>query len=169
MKQVVHQAREKYGENFHPHLLEQYKAYRDRIVDIINDRNTQNKYLFAVLTAILAIPAFLLKSKVFGEGFSLNLAIASFLFPVIGMLLSYWWVQWNKTFKQAIGAGYRVLVEMEQHLPAQPFTVEPEHRIELGGGTHRQTSDFTIRIAQMFFAINAVLAVAILARACVAS
>jgi hypothetical protein len=49
MNEIVHKTPEEYGPAFQEHLLEQYKIARSRVVDIINDRNTQNKFLLAVL------------------------------------------------------------------------------------------------------------------------
>ncbi len=47
--------------------------------------------------------------------------------------------------------------EMEVHLPAQPFTLENRYREDEAGGSHKKTSAFTILMARIFFAGNAMV------------
>lgn len=158
---VVHKTPEEYGDKFHDHLLEQYKLVRSRIVDVIDDRNSQNRFLLAVLSALLAAPALLLRSHQWGTPLPLVLAAIALFFPVLGAVISWHWAKWNVTFGQAIDAGYRELNAMEAYLPAQPFTVEPEYRREIGGGRHKTTTAFTILMSHIFFWGNNILATTI--------
>ncbi len=157
MNDTVHKSPDEYGDDFHAHLLEQYKIVRGRIVDVINDRNTQNKFLLAVLTVILAVPAVLLRNHSWSDGLPITLAMLVLPFPLLGAVISWHWIQWNKTFDEALGADYKILKAMEVHLPAQPFTVENELRQELGKGVHKKTTDFTVKTAQIFLAFNVLL------------
>ena len=58
---VVQVLSKDYGENFHTDLLEQYKIVRNKVADVINDRNTQNKFLFTMMAALLAVPVVFLR------------------------------------------------------------------------------------------------------------
>lgn len=157
-KPLVHKTPEEYGSAFQEHLMEQYKIVRGRVVDVINDRNTQTKFLLAVQSAVFAVPALILKSHQWGEQLPLDLAAFALVFIVIGAVVSLHWVRWNLTFGQAIGAGYRLLKEIEIYLPAQPFTLENEYRQEMGGGKHKKTTEFTILMARIFFWGNVLFA-----------
>lgn len=156
---LVHKTPEEYGSAFQDHLLEQYKIVRSRVVDVINDRNTQNKFLLTVLSAVLGVPILLLlKSYSCEPALSPALGLLALVFALIGAVISWHWVGWNTTFGQAIGAGYRLLKEMESHLPAQPFTLENQYREEMGKGKHQTTTEFTVLMAKMFFWGNILLA-----------
>jgi len=158
---VVHKTREEYGNAFHEHLLEQYKIVRSRVVDVINDRNTQNKFLLTVLSAVIAVPILILKSHSWEKALSPTLGLLALPFPLLGAVISWHWARWNATFGQAIGAGYRLLKEMEIHLPAQPFTLENQYRQEMGGGKHKKTTEFTILMARIFLWGNILLATSV--------
>lgn len=162
MAETVHKVPTEYGEKFRDHLLEQYKVVRGRVVDIINDRNTQNKFLLTVLSAILAIPVVYLRTlPQQRDGFSFPLMLMMLAFPLVGALVSWHWIRWNRSFGEALGAGYKILKDIEKHLPAQPFTVEEEYRSEVAGGHHRKTTEFTILMARIFFFGNVIVALSV--------
>lgn len=78
---VVRKSPEDYGDDFQDHLLEQYKIVRGRIVDIINDRNSQSNFLFAILTALLAVPGYLFKEEFTAGSLDLIQALIVLPFP----------------------------------------------------------------------------------------
>jgi hypothetical protein len=151
MAQTVHNLPSNYGEKFTDHLIEQYKVFRGKVVDIINDRNTQTKFLFTVLTAILAGPVIYLRTlPQKGDQFSLLLTVLMLAFSIGGVVICRFWILWNKSYKYALKAAYRVLQDIEKYLPAQPFTVEEGYRDELADGDYKKTADFLIMMPIIF-------------------
>jgi hypothetical protein len=151
VSRLVHKSKESYGDDFQKHLLEQYKIVRTRIVDIVSDRTTQNRFLLTVLTALIAVPVFVLRTAAEISSVTLQLTIILIAFPVVGAIISWQWIRWNKTYWQALAAGYRLLKEIEVQLPAQPFTLENLYRKEAGGGHHKTTTEFHVLMGGSFW------------------
>lgn len=159
---VVHATAAEYGERFQQDLLEQYKVVRGRIADITVDRDRQNRFLLAILTALLAVPSLLVKNWFGGNPPAPFEVLALLPFFLMGALFSNLWVLWNRTFREALRAGYELLRGMERYLPAQPFEVELAYRNKEGRGKHTSTADFIILVGQIFLGLNVLLAFAAL-------
>ena len=143
--------------------MEQYKIIRSRVADITNDRNAQNKFLLTICTAIIAAPIVALQARFLGGANVSKFGLILLGFPLIGAGVSWYWILWNRTYGEALAAGYRILKEMEIYLPAQPFSLEEKYRNEAAvGGIHKTTSSFTIDISRMFLICNILISIGIL-------
>lgn len=174
-KTVVHISSEEYRRtDYHADLLEQYRVVCDRQSDIANDRNTQNKFLLTIMAALLAVPVVFLRLG--PAEITFPQAVFVITFPAISAIISVGWIGWNKTFGEALGAGYRILKEIEVHLPAKPFTVENEYRNEAAEdgkevtkGGHKTTTSYTILLPRLFLVGHIVLILTLLAEICMRS
>ena len=151
-KSTIDKIKDNYDGDYYGHLLEQYKVVRSSIIDIINDRNVNNRFLLTILTALLAISGFAMKqvltqvstdSKIF-------LLILLMFSPLLGAAISWIWICLNKTFHEGMKVRYGVLKDMEVELPSSPFTREYERRSD----NYVSVSVISIRLAIMFMIIN---------------
>lgn len=148
---TINRTKDDYGDDFHSHLLEQYKVVRSAIVDIQNDRNLNNRFLFAILTALLAISGFATKQVLQQTSVELKvfLLILIMLSPVLGTAVSWIWIRLNKTYHEGMRIRYSVLKDIEAELPSSPFTREKERR-----SNYVSVSIIAIRLAIIFIIIN---------------
>ena len=148
--EVVGKNADDYGECFAKDLLEQYKLIRVTITDAVNDRNTNNRFLIGICTALFGAEGFLLQTSLDGNLDKYPLALLSlmlFIVPILGIYISHLWVKWNNSYAIALRVRYRLLKGMEMHLPSQPFTREHVIRTEDG---YTPVSDIIIRMAKFF-------------------
>jgi heme/copper-type cytochrome/quinol oxidase subunit 3 len=150
-KSTIDKSKDNYGGDFHGHLLEQYKVVRSAIVDIQNDRNVNNRFLFAILTALLAVSGFATKQALTQTSTDLKvfLLILLMLSPILGIAVSWIWIRLNKTYHEGMRVRYGVLKDLEVGLPSSPFTSENERR-----NNYVSVSVIAIRLAIIFIIIN---------------
>ncbi len=105
------ESKNKYGEKFNDHLLEQYKLYVE-MADKISERRMQtNKFYISILSALLALLSILISKDSFNQ--TLTFAIVSLL----GITLSILWYINIKSYRQLNSGKFKVIHEMEQNLP----------------------------------------------------
>ena len=169
--EVVHSNKEVYGGDFNKDLIEQYKIIRNAIIDLQNDRNTNNKFLIGITTTLVGIEGFIARQSLDLETvpirltqtpticrvplpivrrdilhvvgvcvnrigtletsqYSITITVALSIIPILGAYICFLWIKWNSSYGIAICVRYTLLKKMEEHLPAQPFTIESELRQE---------------------------------------
>lgn len=146
--QVVSTTQEAYGENFHSNLLDQYKLTRTTITDLQNDRNTNNRFLIGICTALIGLEGFIFREIIANaDKTAMLMQIASSLVPLLGIFISYLWIKWGRSYAIALRARYAILKGMESHFPSQPFTREYVLRSEKG---YIPISDIAINLSRVF-------------------
>jgi hypothetical protein len=119
--------RHDYGENFQGHLLEQYKLYVE-MADRISARRVQiNSFYISLLSGLLAI------ISIFGnKDFFLKFQNSKFqnmtLFVVglLGIILCFVWQSNIRSYKQLNSAKFKVIGEIEKHMPLSLYEREWE-------------------------------------------
>jgi len=151
-KPTVDKSKDKYNGDYYDHLLEQYKIVRSAIIDIINDRNVNNRFLLTILTALLAVSGFATKQVLLQESTDLKifLLILLMLSPVLGGAINWIWIRLNRTFEEGLKVRYGVLKDIEAELPSSPFTREYERRSK----NYVSVSTISIHLAKLFMIIN---------------
>jgi hypothetical protein len=101
-------------------LLEQYKLYVEMTDRLSARRNDAAKFYTSLLTALLALIPFVL-----GQGLVTPVhKIALLGIGVIGAILCFIWVVNINSYKQLASLKFKVIEEMEQHLPYQCYSRE---------------------------------------------
>lgn len=145
---VVSKTKEEYGDTFYRDLMDQYKLTRATITDLQNDRNTNNRFLIGICTALLGFEGFLLRQILIdSEDNHILMAVASSIVPTLGAYISHLWINWGKSYAVALRMRYKILKGMEAHFPSQPFTREFILRSEEG---YIPISDITINLSKFF-------------------
>ena len=116
---------EVYGERFQDHLLEQYKLYVESSQKVSEKRISTGNYLLTVNSSLLTM--FGLASTVSDVGAWLA------IIPGAGLLVSLTWFSLVISYKDLNTAKFKVIHELEDHLPAAVFRYE-WHLCEQGQG-----------------------------------
>ena len=107
-----------YKGNKEEHLLRQYELFVKSSENISSKRMTTNNFYLGANTALFAVAGYLsILSK------SFVVIILSF----IGILLCLSWVSNLASYKRLNSAKFRVIHDLEEHLPARVFTKEDEY------------------------------------------
>jgi hypothetical protein len=107
---------DQYGPAFQQHLLEQYKLYVESADRVSERRTSANNYLLSVNAFLVTLHGFLAgKGPAGGWRFAV---------PVAGVLVCLaWWVL-IRSYRDLNTAKFKVVHEVEKHLPAALFDRE---------------------------------------------
>ena len=112
---------EKYGELFQKHLLEQYKLYVNTSTEVTAKRLETNKF-FLTLNSIMFGSTSYISTQ--------HIALTVILFSLTGLLISFAWLKNILAYKELNRAKFKVIHELETHLPASLFRTEEKHYLE---------------------------------------
>ena len=106
-----------YGQDYKPHLLEQYKLYVEMADRISARRQRAHSFFLSVNTAIIALIGYVhLGSKTSTKSY--------WLVSLAAIVLCYMWYRLVRSYKGMNAAKFQVIHEMEQKLPFAPYCVE---------------------------------------------
>lgn len=133
--------REKYGEQFKEHLLEQYKLYVEMTDRISDRRERTNRFYISLLSAFLALFSIIVGRNILDE-------FQAVVFMTIGILGLGLCALWNiniRSYRQLNLGKFKVIHEMEQWLPFNCYNREWEI---LGKGKEAKTYLKLTRVEQ---------------------
>lgn len=111
-------------------LLEQYKLYVEMTDRLSARRNDASKFYTSLLTALLAIPTFIL-----GQNFPALAQKMTFLgIGCLGLALCLIWMLNINSYKQLASLKFKVIHEMEQDLPFECY----QREWEILGTSHKK-------------------------------
>ena len=116
LRPVVHKTADEYDQNYYTHILEQYKMAVVRAETTAERREVGNRVFFVVLTAVAVS---------YGIGI---VSVLSALLPLLGSYICVGWLVFIWSRHKLNIATFRVIREMENHLPARVFDAERERR-----------------------------------------
>ena len=151
---VIHQTGDVYGGSFHADLLEQYKLYVQSAENVSARRVASIQYLLTVNAALMALYG--LQSVGFGQNYW-TLPV-----PLIGIAVSLLWRLIIKSHADLNRVKFKVIHELEQHLPAAMFTYEWRLAEEGQGKAYRAVTTIERWIPVLFAALHAGLAIIII-------
>ncbi len=112
--------KDKYGEKFNEHLLEQYKLYVE-MADRISERRMQtNKFYISLLSGLLALLSILVSMSKF------NQTVIFIIVSLLGIALCILWHINIRSYRQLNSGKFKVIHEMEQYLPFPCYDKEWE-------------------------------------------
>lgn len=112
--------REDYGSEFKAHLLEQYKLYVE-MADRVSSRRVQTASFYtSILSALLALLSIASNKELFqGSQSFVLLTIA-----ILGLCLCLAWTANINSYKQLNSLKFKVIHDMEAHLPFPCYDME---------------------------------------------
>jgi hypothetical protein len=123
--QLISNAKETYGERFQEHLFEQYKLYVESAQKVSEKRISTGNYLLTVSSLVLTVFGIASNQKISGAWLV--------IIPIAGLLVSLTWFSLIKAYKDLNTAKFKVIHELEDHLPVALFRYE-WHSCEQGKG-----------------------------------
>ncbi|MDO8572160.1 MAG: hypothetical protein Q7S11_00120 [bacterium] len=112
-------SREKYGERYQDHVMEQYRLYIESINYVSDLKHRANSYLLTINTVLLTAAGLSLTKEEF-----FNPAVWHTVVPAAGLLLSFAWWYTTHVYKQINRVKFRILHCIEAHMPFAPYTTE---------------------------------------------
>ena len=150
---LINNTKESYGDTFGSDLLEQYKLYVQSAENVSARRVASNRYLLTLNAALVALYG--VQSANFGQGYW------TLLIPVIGIPVSLLWYLIIKSHADLNRIKFKVIHELEQHLPAALYKYEWHLAQEGKGNTYRAGTTIERWIPILFAVLHVVLAVMI--------
>jgi len=141
--QLIRNAQDVYGDRFRDHLLEQYKLYVDSAQKVSEKRISASNYLLTVSSSLLTL---------FGIVATQIAGTWLIIIPFAGLLVSFAWFSMVRSYKDLNSAKFKVIHELEEHLPAALFAYE-WHHCEHGKGKAYRPITHTERWIPGIFAL----------------
>jgi hypothetical protein len=115
-------------EKIQDHLLEQYKIYFESADRISSRRQSANSFFVTINTALIALTGYVCLGSDAAHG-------PYWLVGLSGVILSYMWYRLIRSYRDLNTAKFKVIHEIESHLPISPFDAEWE---AVGRGKNRK-------------------------------
>ena len=143
---LVHDTKETYGGPFSTDLLEQYKLYVQSAENVSARRVSSNHYLLTVNAALVASYGF--------QSSSSGLTIWTIPIAVAGIAISL--LMWSiiKSHRDLNAVKFKVIHELEQHLPAALYDYEWRLAQEGRGKIYRSVSQIELWIPVVFLVLH---------------
>lgn len=114
--------KEKYGEKFNDHLIEQYKLYVE-MADRISSRRAQtNRFYLSLLSGLLALLSIVIGKNIFSNLQPVMLITVA----ILGLALCVLWGVNIRSYRQLNSGKFKIIHNMEQYLPFPCYDKEWE-------------------------------------------
>ena len=152
-EELICQTRETYGETFRNDLFAQYKLYVESAEKISERRVSSNNFLLTVNAFLVTLNGF--QAAIWNKNYW------GVLIPLAGFLVSLTWLRIIISYSNLNAVKFKVIHELEKHLPAALYSYEWQ-KAELGRGkVYRPMSHLERWIPVVFIILYVVLAIAV--------
>lgn len=147
--------KDKYGPDYQTHLIEQYRLYIEGMERTSDRRQQANNYFIAINTTLISLMGLVLGTNYFSDSKLLRIILA-----ILGLIICviFWFL--IRSYKQLNTGKFKVIHEIESHLPVSMFKYEWE---ALGEGKNKKIyypfSHVELLVPWVFGAIYIILAV----------
>ena len=138
-----------YGDSFNAHLLEQYKLYVQSAENVSARRVASNRYMLTLSAAIVALYGLLYAN--------FNVGASALILPPVGFAVSLVWVEIIKSHVALNEIKFKIVHELEEHLPASVYKHEWRLAEEGRGETYREVSQIEELVPWAFAVLHAIL------------
>lgn len=142
-----------YGETFSADLLEQYKVFVGSAENVSARRIASSRLLLALNAGLVALYGFVPAG--FGEGW---LAMPV---PLLGIFVCLLWYRIIQSHQDLNRVKFELIHELEQHLPARPYTKEWQLAEQGRGESYRAVTEVERWIPWTFLVLHGVLLLAL--------
>ena len=147
---LIRHTRDSYGDSFNAHLLEQYKLYVQSAENVSARRLTSNRYLLTLSAAILALYGLL--------DANFDLEWTALVIPVVGIAVSLVWCAIIKSYANMNRVKFKIIHELEEHLPASIYKREWHLAEEGRGETYQEVTKIESSVPYLFASLHSSLA-----------
>ena len=153
---AVRCSRDAYGETFTADLLEQYKLYVQSAEHVSARRLASSRLLLALNAGLAALYG--IRPEGFESGWALSV-------PVLGIVVSHLWSRIIRSHRELNRVKFALIHELEQHLPAAPYTCEWRLAEQGRGRSYRAVTDIERWLPWTFLALHVILGSALVVEA----
>lgn len=121
------------NEQYHQHILEQYKLYVEMADKISSRRDTANAFFLTLNSLIFSAGAAIVEKGIIFQNKYLLLVPSLLL-----ILQTFFWWRLINSYKQLNGAKFQIVGELETRLPASPY-FKAEWKLMLREGKEYKT------------------------------
>jgi hypothetical protein len=149
--QLIRHTKESYGESFKADLFEQYRLYVASAEKISERRVSANNYLLTVNAFLVTLYGLLAASQ--------YKSYWTILVPVAGVLVSLTWHRIITSYRDLNTVKFKVIHELEQHMPAALYDYEWQKAEEGRGKAYRPLSHLERWVPIIFMVLYMLLVV----------
>lgn len=111
-----------YGEKFKEHILEQYKLYVEMADRVSTRRGHTNMFYISLLSGLIALLSIVVERNILSDFHNVVLLAVA----IMGLSLCFLWFINIRSYRQLNSGKFKVIHEMEQHLPFPCYDKEWE-------------------------------------------
>lgn len=149
--QLLRHTKESYGHSFEAHLFEQYKHYVESAEKISERRVSANNYLLTVNAFLVTLYGLVAASRFH--------TFWTILVPVAGFLVSLTWYRIITSYRDLNTVKFKVIHELEQHMPAALYDYEWQKAEEGRGKTYHPLSHLERWVPIIFMILYVLLGI----------
>ncbi len=146
---LFNHSKETYGDSFNAHLLEQYKLYVQSAENVSARRVASNRYMLTLSAAIVALYGLLYTNFDVGP--------SALMLPLVGIAVSAVWLAIIKSHVDLNEVKFKIIGELEEHLPAAVYKHEWRLAEDGRGETYQEVSKIESLVPWLFAALHVVL------------
>ncbi len=150
-KPLLNHSKETYGDSFNAHLLEQYKLYVQSAENVSARRVASNRYMLTLSAAIVALYGF--------QYANIDLGWTALGIPLVGIAVSLVWFAIINSYANMNRVKFKIIHELEEHLPASIYKREWRLAEEGRGETYQEVSRIEGLVPYLFAGLHGSLAI----------
>ena len=148
---LIRHTDDSYGGAFHADLLEQYKLYVQSAENVSARRVASNRYMLTLSAAIVALYGLLYAN--------FDLEWTALVIPVVGVAVSTVWCAIIKSYANMNRVKFKIIHELEEHLPASIYKREWRLAEEGRGETYQEVTKIERSVPYLFAGLHSSLAI----------
>lgn len=148
---LIRHTKKTYGESFNADLFEQYKLYVESAERVSERRTAANNYLLTVNAFLVTLYGILAASP--------YRSYWTILVPVAGILVSVTWYRIIISYRNLNSVKFKVIHELEQHLPAALYEYEWQVAEKGRGKAYRPLTHLEQWVPIVFVVLYTLLAI----------
>lgn len=148
---LIRHTKQTYGESFKADLFEQYKLYVESAERVSERRVSANNYLLTVNAFLVTLYGILAAGPYKSHW--------TILVPVAGVLVSLSWYRIIMSYRNLNSVKFKVIHELEQHMPAALYQYEWQKAEEGRGKAYHPLTHLERWVPLVFTALYGLLAI----------
>jgi len=149
--ELIRHTPETYGDSFKADLFEQYKLYVESAEKISERRASANNYLLTVNAFLVTFYGLVVANR--------QTTYWTILVPVAGVLVSLTWMGIITSYRDLNTVKFKVIHELEQHMPAALYDYEWKKAEEGRGKAYHPLSHLERWVPIIFMALYVILGI----------
>ena len=150
---LIHNTEETYGDSFGADLLEQYKIYVQSAENVSARRVASSRYLLTLNVALVTLYG--LRSEGLVQGYW------TVLVPILGIPVSWLWYQIIKSHGDLNAVKFKIIHQLEQHLPVALYINEWQLAGEGRGKSYSAVTRIEQWIPLVFLALHMIFLISV--------